>query len=133
MNGSGKARTMLGTLSLVAIGAVIGVTGDRLLHSGAHLDALHDHLGQRQELHEQALTEFQERLHLDASQRAEIDSVFRLHQGSIDAAWEDLQPRVQSAVDSVHAHIESILRPDQREAFRAWLAAQTGDGSAGTH
>lgn len=131
MSTSRVARTLLGTISLVTIGAVLGIAADRTLHApGArniladHTAALVDHAAElRESLHESALSDFEEHLHLDENQRRSIDSLFRRHQGSVDEAWETLRPQVESAVDSVHMHIESILRPDQREAFREWLAS----------
>lgn len=127
MSPRGSARTILGVLSLLVIGGVLGVTADRTLHGSGGRAPVTDHFVELQEdLHERALSDFQERLRLDEGQRRDVDSVFRRHQSSVDRAWNTLRPQVQSAVDSVHAHIESILRPDQRAAFRDWLASQAG-------
>ena len=132
-------RTVLGTLSLLAIGAVLGISADRTLHHGWTSTSLGDHAVDhadqvadlRESLHERALSDFEEHLQLDEEQRRSIDSLFRRHQVSVDEAWETLRPHVESAVDSVHMHIESILRPDQREAFLEWVAGQaTGEMDA---
>lgn len=108
---------ILGAVSLFALGAATGVTVDRHLHAppGPML-----HIEQ----HERALAHLRDRLHLDAAQLHAIDSVVRGHQEAVDRAWGNLRPQVNSAIDSVHAHIESLLRPEQREAFQEWLAGQ---------
>lgn len=108
---------ILGAASLFVLGAATGVTVDRHLH--AHRGpVLHE------EQHARALAHLQDRLGLDAAQAHAIDSVVRYQQGAVDRIWEILRPRIDSAIDSVHVHIESILRPEQREAFRGWLAEQ---------
>ena len=130
-----NVRTIVGAVSLVAIGAVLGITADRTLHRGGSA-LMNQHLHELQaDMHARAMSEFQERLHLDAQQRNRIDSVFRAQQASVDQAWASLRPSVQSAVDSVHAHIESILTPEQRAEFRAWLGQDgrsSSDAPAGT-
>ena len=109
---------ILGAVSLLVLGAAAGVTVDRHLHAPRNL-LLH-----ADAQHEQALAHLRERFGLDEAQIHAIDSVVRNHQHAVDRTWEDLRPRIDSAIDSVHAHIESVLHPDQREAFRQWLAEQ---------
>lgn len=112
---------ILGVLSIFAIGAAAGIFVDRTLHrhgaSAVHAAALH----------EQALSQLRDRLDLEDGQLHSIDSVLRLHQGTVDRTWETLQPQVHAAIDSVHIRIESLLRPDQREAFRTWVEEQSPD------
>ena len=76
-------------------------------------------------IHEEALLHFQRQFDLDDEQVQAIDRVFRLHQEAVDSSWQVFRPHVLSAIDSVHAHIESILGPGQRETFRAWVAGQS--------
>lgn len=75
---------------------------------------------------DRALEHLRGELHLDDGQMTTLDSVVREHQVYVDRVWAEARPEIQQAVDSVHAYIESILRPDQREAFRRLLHPEGG-------
>ena len=113
-----KPFAILGIVSIFALGAATGIAGDRMLHHHGG-SAAHD-AGMR----EQALSHLHHQLSLDSAQLREVESVLRRHQSAVDQTWNALQPQVHAAIDSVHVRIESLLRPEQREAFRRWVAEQ---------
>lgn len=120
---------LVGGLALVLLGGVLGIAADRLV-SGRTPSALTP-----LEAHELMLADFRDRLGLDEAQVDEIDSIFRRHQRAVETSWQEIQPHLRSAIDSVHRHMERILRPDQREAFREWVAEQVEStpGRGGDH
>lgn len=112
-----RTAMVVGGLSLLVLGAVIGITVDRVLlaHHPPQIDGA--------ELHQAALTFFHDELGLEEHQVSEIHEVFMEHQPSIDSSWQKLRPQLLMAVDSVHAEIESLLTPEQRAHFKQWVAA----------
>ena len=62
-------------------------------------------------------------LGLDSAQQAAIAAIFARRQGSVDSAWHAMQPRMRSALDSTHAEIMKVLRPDQVAKFRQLVGA----------
>ncbi len=133
MSAGSTVSRAVGVFSLLAIGAILGVALDRTLHSPSH-GMMADHAQQiRESLHEQALGELHQRLELTGDQRETIDRVFRRHQATVDRTWETLRPHIESVVDSVHAEIEAVLTPEQRAAFRAWVASHGPEGMGARH
>ena len=109
-----KARAVLGALSLIVLGAVLGIAVDRQLHSS-------DGHGPSAVLHDIMMSSFEERLDLTAEQRRQIDSIVGARHNSLRNAWQMLHTQLGAAVDTVHAEVEAILTPEQRVAFREWL------------
>ncbi|MGI9625507.1 MAG: hypothetical protein ACR2QM_01610 [Longimicrobiales bacterium] len=111
-------RAAIGAASIFVLGAVAGISGYRWVHAVpvSHVSATGHH--------EAALRHLREELHLDEHQVAIVDSVVREHQSAIDSAWAGLRPGLTDAVDSVHAHLQSVLRPDQLAAFHEFLQSQ---------
>ncbi len=70
--------------------------------------------------------ELTKKLHLTPSQADTIDSIMNRRSGEFRALRAEIRPRVQGLVDSVHASIEQVLTPAQRELFRRM---QPGDTS----
>lgn len=132
MSARSTTSRLIGITSLLVIGAVLGIAADRTLHSPSGVMARHAEQV-RETLHEQALGELHERLRLTDDQRHAIDRVFRQHQATVDQTWETLRPHIESAVDSVHTEIESVLTDEQRAAFRAWVASQEMGAMGGRH
>ena len=62
-------------------------------------------------------------LGLDSAQQAAIAAIFARRQGAVDSAWHTMQPRMRSALDSTHAEIMKVLRPDQVAKFRKLVGA----------
>jgi Spy/CpxP family protein refolding chaperone len=113
--GASKARAVLGALSLIVLGAVLGIALDRHLHSsdgrGPAAAAFHDI----------TMSSLEERIDLTAEQRRQIDSIVGARHNTLRHAWQTLHSQLGAAVDTVHAEIEAVLTPEQRTAFREWL------------
>ncbi len=62
--------------------------------------------------------ELTRQLHLTPAQADTIDSIMNRRAGDFSALRDEMRPRVQALVDTVHASIEQILSPEQREQFR---------------
>jgi hypothetical protein len=62
--------------------------------------------------------ELTRQLSLTPQQAATIDSIMNRRSGEFRALRAELRPRVQGLVDSVHASIEQVLTPAQRDVFR---------------
>ena len=62
--------------------------------------------------------ELTQKLSLTPAQADTIDSIMNRRSGEFRALRAELRPRVQGLVDSVHASIEQVLTPAQRELFR---------------
>lgn len=108
-----KARAVLGALSLLVLGAVLGVAIDR------HLLPTH-RPGPAAALHEMTMASLEERLDLSADQRRQIDSIIAGRHATLRHAWQMIHAQLGAAVDSVHQEIEAILTPEQRLEFREW-------------
>lgn len=109
-----RVRAVLGALSLLVLGAVIGIAIDRhLTSSGPHANAA--------AFHEMAMSSLADRLDLDADQRRRIDSIVVSRHHALSETWQMMHMHLGAAVDTVHRDIEAVLTPDQRTAFREWL------------
>jgi Spy/CpxP family protein refolding chaperone len=62
--------------------------------------------------------ELTRQLQLTPAQADTIDSIMNRRSGEFRALREQMRPRVQHLVDAVHASIEQVLTPEQREQFR---------------
>lgn len=109
-----KARAVLAALSLIVLGAVLGIALDRHLHSS-------EGHGPAAALHGIMMSSFEERVDLTAEQRRQIDSIVGARHNSLRNAWQMLHTQLGAAVDTVHAEVEAILTPEQRIQFREWL------------
>lgn len=109
----------VGGLSLFVLGAAAGVLFERYHGPAPHLGAAGG--GDHREV---ALQHLRSELHLDQEQERAVDSALQRHQVFVDEAWSRLRPDVQDAIDSVHAYIRTVLRPDQIEAFHRLLSEQ---------
>jgi len=108
----------VGGVALVLFGVAIGVAGDRMIlrHHPSETSAA--------EQHRMALQHFQELFDLDDGQVEQIDEIFRRHQSVVVESWSAVEPRLRTAIESVHASMQHVLRPEQQEAFQAWLHEQ---------
>ena len=120
---SQRASSALGGVALVLFGVALGIAGDRLVLS--HHPVASPHVETQ---HEMALRHFRQLFDLDDTQVRQIDSIFRRHQTTVIESWASLQPRLQTAIESVHTSMFTVLRPDQRERFHAWLQEQGAHG-----
>ena len=111
---SAKAKALLGGLSILVVGAVLGVALDRHLSSSR----LH---GGAAELHDATMASMSKRLQLAPAQRQQIDSIVAARHHVLQQTWETLHTQLGAAVDTVHRDIEAVLTPEQRKQFRSWL------------
>jgi Spy/CpxP family protein refolding chaperone len=113
------AKALLAAASLLVLGGVLGVAVDRHVLSRPAVAGpanFHD------------LAALQDRLNLDASQRRQLDSIISAHHAMLQRTWAELHADLGASVDSVHASLEAVLTPEQREEFRAWLREMHGGG-----
>ena len=112
-----KARAVLAMLSLLVVGAVLGIALDRHL-----LRAPTAHTSPAAALHEMTMSALEERLDLTADQRRQIDSIVGARHLTLRHAYQMLHMQLGAAIDTVHRDVEAVLTPEQRAEFRAWLA-----------
>lgn len=109
-----RARAVLGALSLLVLGAVLGIGLDR------HLTSNDPHSGAAA-FHDMAMSSLADRLDLDADQRRRIDSIVVARHHALSETWQMMHMHLGAAVDTVHRDIEAVLTPGQRTEFREWL------------
>ncbi|MGH7481562.1 MAG: hypothetical protein ACRELV_05360 [Longimicrobiales bacterium] len=109
-----KARALLGALSLMVLGGVIGIAVDRHYFSS-------DRHGPAVAFHDMAMSSLAERLDLEPAQRQQIDSILGARHQTLRRTWQTLHAQLGAAVDTVHRDIEAVLTPEQRTEFREWL------------
>lgn len=115
-----KARAVLGALSLLVLGAVLGIAIDRHFLS-------HDHVSAAAAFHDMTMSSLEERLDLTAEQRRQVDSIVASRHNTLRHAWQALHSQLGAAVDTVHDELEAILTPEQRAEFREWLREVVSD------
>jgi hypothetical protein len=60
-----------------------------------------------------------EELDLDQAQRDRVERLMQEQAQKAERLMADTEPRMKALMDSTNAAIEQVLRPDQRERFRA--------------
>lgn len=110
-----RARGVLGAVSLVVLGMVVGVALDR------HLLPNEPHASAAAALHEMTMSSAEERLDLTPDQRRQIDSIIAARHNSLLDVWQAVHSHLGAAIDSLHQEIEAILTPAQRREFHEWL------------
>ena len=110
-----RARAILAALSLLVLGAVIGIALDR------HLNAASGQTSPAAAMHEMLMSSLDEDLDLTSEQRRRIDEIVAARRHSLRDAWQLVHTQLGAAADTVHLEINAILTPEQRTAFRAWL------------
>lgn len=108
------AKAVLGALSLLVLGGVLGIAVDRHVLS-------RDRHGPAAAFHDMAMSSLEQRLRLDAGQRRQIDSILATRHDVVRETWHTLHAQLGAALDTVHRDIEAVLTPGQRDAFREWL------------
>lgn len=73
--------------------------------------------------------ELTRQLQLTPEQADTIDSIMNRRSGEFRALRAELRPRVQALVDSVHASIEQVLTPAQRDVFRRLQPTRDSSGT----
>ena len=127
------AHAMLGAVSILAIGIVLGVLVDRVILNPSALAA--DVPSAESELdatHEGFLRGLQEDLGLTEVQASRVHEIMSRHQAAVNDAWSTVHARLAAAIDSVTAEIEAVLDPGQRAGLHEWLVERHGVRDAHT-
>lgn len=99
-----KTKTLLLMLFCFALGAVAGYVAEKY-YSGSRTPHRPDAA--------QVRKEFAQRLHLDSSQIAQVDSLFDLHRKKMD----DIRKLFGADRDSLRAGIRKFLNADQNKLY----------------
>ena len=122
-----------------AAGALLVVV---LLLAGALVGVLLDHVMMEHRFHHfggppsrsHMLDRLQRELELTPAQRAEVDSIFRVHEQGVLAMRTQVRALFDSSRASLHAALKGVLTPAQLEKFRRLeLRAGPGWGGFGRH
>ena len=101
-------------LALLAIGAVLGITADRL-----HFRNSDPAAALLAEVQRDPMAVMERELNLRPKQRPRIVAILERRQGAIDAVWQDTHTRLRATIDSVVSEIAAELDSDQARRFRA--------------
>jgi len=112
-------RAVLAAVSLVVLGAALGVAGDRLwLSHRRHVQVV------MEGGHAMRFRAMLDSLNLSDSQRVAIDGILGHFQGNVDQTWDSLRPRLEPTLDSARRAIEAVFDDEQLARFRAWVAIE---------
>ena len=120
-----RIHAVLGGLSILIIGAVLGMTIDRhvlLPATAAATSSPAGRIGPTE--HAAALADLARDLRLTEEQTAYVHRVFLRYQATIDSAWNGMQSRIVGVVDSATAEIETVLDAEQRTLLHEWIAGR---------
>lgn len=107
-------RAWISAAALVALGAVGGITVDRLHIRGRHGEMARLH----ERLREDPMAVIDRELDLTAEQRSRIGAILARRQESIDGVWHQVHPRIRSTIDSTMSEIAALLDSAQSARFR---------------
>jgi hypothetical protein len=116
----GRVRTALAAISLVALGAVGGITVDRLMHRAhepSRTVVVEGDTVRLSDIHDDPVGVLDRAVHLRPEQRQKITAIMTQHQRNVDALWSDSRHRLQASMDSVLREVSAALDPDQRARF----------------
>ncbi len=110
-------RAFIGAFALTALGFTMGIATDRLwLTDSAEVET-------PEEARDRLLNDLQTTVGLNDDQLQSVHIILSQNQEVISSAWENVQPQLSAAVDSVWAQINAVLDPEQAEKFHHWYAA----------
>jgi hypothetical protein len=118
-------RSVLAALSLMLLGAAVGIAADRLLHgrqprlAALHAQALHD-----------PLAVLDEEFDLRPDQRTRIAAILESRQSIMDTTWHATRTRLHATVDSLVNEIAAVLDPEDEGRFRQFAAEAHRDPAA---
>ena len=114
MNLTSRTRALFAVLSLLVLGAAIGIALDRTFRT-------HEGLAVRQlrAVREDPLGQIEKTVDLRPEQRERIAAVLARRQPELDSIWTQTHQRLQATVASVIDEIAAELDPEQAEDFRA--------------
>jgi Spy/CpxP family protein refolding chaperone len=106
------ARSLIAVLSLLLLGAAVGVSGDRFMqahHGGPHMVDGH-FVGD-------PVTLMDDELKLTPAQRDTIRAIFSRSQPQVDAAWHAARAQVYATIEHVISQVAAQLDSVQRVRF----------------
>ena len=127
------AHAVLGAVSILAIGVVLGVLVDRVIFNPSALAADVPSASMTLDAsHEGFLRGLRDDLGLTEEQASRVHEIMSRHQAAVNDAWSAVHARLDAAIDSVTAEIEAILDPGQRVGLHEWLMERHGVRDAHT-
>jgi hypothetical protein len=106
-------QAWLAAVALMVLGAVLGVTFDRLHVRG---DA---HAALMERVRRDPLGVMDRELKLTPEQRSRVGAILQSRQADIDRVWDETHTRLQATLDSVVNEIAAVLDSNQAVRFRA--------------
>jgi hypothetical protein len=121
-------RGLVGAVSILVIGFVIGVATDRVVfvHGGSGGHAGEIRIGSAAK-HHAVLAELNERLRLTPEQDARVREIVEASQFAVDTAWSAVREHLERATGRMIAQMEAELDEDQRELLRVWVVERHGE------
>lgn len=122
-----STRALLAAASVFLIGAVAGVTLDRLIliPHNVHAASAPAH-GAMVRSHDQVLTELDEELGLTPGQAESVRAIFAEHQAEIDRAWNQVHEDLLRTIGAATTEVEGVLDDEQIRRLHAWLTEHHG-------
>jgi hypothetical protein len=120
MTDSTGMRMMLACVSLIALGAIGGITGDRMLHRKAEFDepiVVQGDTIRLSDIHNDPVGMLDRAVKLRPDQRERVTAILARRQKDLDQVWVDSRVRLKATVDSMTAEIAAQLDPAQAARF----------------
>jgi hypothetical protein len=119
---------VIATSSLVIIGAVLGITADRMLHGRGD-----PRMSQLRAIQEDPVGAIDRVVRLRPEQRERVSGILAARQSLIDEAWHDVHNHLLATLDTVVNEIAAALDPEQAATFRAHFAEIHGSPDRPMH
>lgn len=59
-------------------------------------------------------------LGLTPQQDSQIHAIMKQTEPKTDSMWREFRPRIRAVIDSAHAEIDNVLKPEQRQQLQQW-------------
>lgn len=122
LRGAVNPRVLAAVVLVVVllVGGIAGAAVERTMHRGRRgpRDGMPSEQ-QRSEMRKRGLERMSKELSLDESQRSQVERAMAHHDSAMQVLIGETRPRFMAIADSLDRSIESVLRPEQREKFRA--------------
>ena len=104
-----KQYALMFLLGALVAGGALGFTAARLINPRADLVRANDRRAMRRE--------FAEELGLDATQRAQLDTILETRHRQMDSVIRPIRPQLDAVSDSARAQMLRMFTPAQRSKF----------------